>query len=327
VTGFIIRRLIQSGGVILTMTVVVFLGVYAIGNPVDILIPDDATAAERDLAIQSLGLDKPLLTQYTTFLSNLLRGDLGTSFVYNIPSIDLILLRLPATLELAFCALFIAIVIGLPLGLLCGLRPGSRLDKTVMGASIIGFSIPNFWQGLMLIMLFSVMLGWLPSTGRGELGTVFGIETSLATWDGLRHLLLPAINLSLYKLSLMIRLTRSGVREVMYLDYVRFARAKGLSEVRIVMVHIMKVVLVPIITVVGMEFGSLIAFATVTETIFAWPGMGKLIIDSIMRLDRPVIAGYLVVIVLLFVLINLLVDIAYSLLDPRIRLGGEPNDR
>lgn len=304
------------------MTVVVFLGVYAIGNPVDILIPDDATAAERDLAIRSLGLDKPLLVQYTTFLSNLLHGDLGTSFVYNIPSIDLILLRLPATLELALCALFIAIVIGLPLGLLCGLRPGSRLDKVVMGASIVGFSIPNFWQGLMLIMLFSVMLGWLPSTGRGEVGLLFGIETSLATWDGISHLLLPAINLSLYKLSLMIRLTRSGVREIMYLDYVRFARAKGLSERRIVMVHIMKVVLVPIITVVGMEFGSLIAFATVTETIFAWPGMGKLIIDSIMRLDRPVIAGYLVVIVLLFVLINLAVDIAYSLLDPRIRLGG-----
>ncbi|NBS11912.1 MAG: ABC transporter permease [Gammaproteobacteria bacterium] len=321
-TGFIVRRLIQSGGVILTMTVVVFLGVYAIGNPVDILIPDDATAAERDLAIRSLGLDKPLLVQYTTFLSNLLRGDLGTSFVYNIPSIDLILLRLPATLELALCALFIAIVIGLPLGLMCGLRPGSRLDRVVMGASIVGFSIPNFWQGLMLIMLFSVMLGWLPSTGRGEVGLLFGIETSLATWDGISHLLLPAINLSLYKLSLMIRLTRSGVREIMYLDYVRFARAKGLSEQRIVLVHIMKVVLVPIITVVGMEFGSLIAFATVTETIFAWPGMGKLIIDSIMRLDRPVIAGYLVVIVLLFVLINLVVDIAYSLLDPRIRLGG-----
>lgn len=321
-TGFIVRRLIQSGGVILTMTVVVFLGVYAIGNPVDILIPDDATAAERDLAIRSLGLDKPLLVQYTTFLSNLLRGDLGTSFVYNIPSIDLILLRLPATLELALCALFIAIIIGLPLGLLCGLRPGSRLDRVVMGASIVGFSIPNFWQGLMLIMLFSVMLGWLPSTGRGEVGLLFGIETSLATWDGISHLLLPAINLSLYKLSLMIRLTRSGVREIMYLDYVRFARAKGLSEQRIVLVHIMKVVLVPIITVVGMEFGSLIAFATVTETIFAWPGMGKLIIDSIMRLDRPVIAGYLVVIVLLFVLINLVVDIAYSILDPRIRLGG-----
>ncbi|MGA1207614.1 MAG: ABC transporter permease, partial [Litorivicinaceae bacterium] len=321
-TGFIVRRLIQSGGVILTMTVVVFLGVYAIGNPVDILIPDDATAAERDLAIRSLGLDKPLLVQYTTFLSNLLRGDLGTSFVYNIPSIDLILLRLPATLELALCALFIAIVIGLPLGLMCGLRPGSRLDRVVMGASIVGFSIPNFWQGLMLIMLFSVMLGWLPSTGRGEVGLLFGIETSLATWDGISHLLLPAINLSLYKLSLMIRLTRSGVREIMYLDYVRFARAKGLSVQLIVLVHIMKVVLVPIITVVGMEFGSLIAFATVTETIFAWPGMGKLIIDSIMRLDRPVIAGYLVVIVLLFVLINLVVDIAYSLLDPRIRLGG-----
>ena len=304
------------------MTVVVFLGVYAIGNPVDILLPDDATAAERDLAIRSLGLDKPLFVQYITFLTNLLRGDLGTSFVYNISSIDLILLRLPATLELALCALFIAIVIGLPLGLLCGLRPESHLDRAVMGASIVGFSIPNFWQGLMLIMLFAVVLGWLPSTGRGEVGVIFGIETSLATWDGISHLILPAINLSLYKLSLMIRLTRSGVREVMYLDYVRFARAKGLSERRIVMVHIMKVVLVPIITVVGMEFGSLIAFATVTETIFAWPGMGKLIVDSIMRLDRPVIAGYLVVIVLLFVLINLLVDLAYSVLDPRIRLGG-----
>lgn len=321
-TGFIVRRLIQSGGVILMMTVVVFLGVYAIGNPVDILLPDDATAAERDLAIRSLGLDKPLFVQYITFLTNLLRGDLGTSFVYNISSIDLILLRLPATLELALCALFIAIVIGLPLGLLCGLRPESHLDRAVMGASIVGFSIPNFWQGLMLIMLFAVVLGWLPSTGRGEVGVIFGIETSLATWDGISHLILPAINLSLYKLSLMIRLTRSGVREVMYLDYVRFARAKGLSERRIVMAHIMKVVLVPIITVVGMEFGSLIAFATVTETIFAWPGMGKLIIDSIMRLDRPVIAGYLVVIVLLFVLINLLVDLAYSVLDPRIRLGG-----
>ncbi len=304
------------------MTVVVFLGVYAIGNPVDILMPDDATAAERDLAIKSLGLDKPLLIQYTTFLGNLLHGDLGTSFVYNIASIDLILLRLPATLELAICALFIAVLVGLPLGLFCGLRPGSRLDKLVMGASIVGFSIPNFWQGLMLIMLFSVILGWLPSTGRGELGIVFGIETSLATWDGIAHLLLPAINLSLYKLSLMIRLTRSGVREVMYLDYVRFARAKGLSETRIVTVHIMKIVLVPIITVLGMEFGSLIAFATVTETIFAWPGMGKLIIDSIMRLDRPVIAGYLVVIVLLFVFINLVVDITYSLLDPRIQVGG-----
>ena len=321
-TGFIIRRLIQSSLVILTMTVVVFLGVYAIGNPVDILMPDDATAAERDLAIKSLGLDKPLLIQYTTFLGNLLHGDLGTSFVYNIASIDLILLRLPATLELAICALFIAVLVGLPLGLFCGLRPGSRLDKLVMGASIVGFSIPNFWQGLMLIMLFSVILGWLPSTGRGELGIVFGIETSLATLDGIAHLLLPAINLSLYKLSLMIRLTRSGVRAVMYLDYVRFARAKGLSETRIMTVHIMKIVLVPIITVLGMEFGSLIAFATVTETIFAWPGMGKLIIDSIMRLDRPVIAGYLVVIVLLFVFINLVVDITYSLLDPRIQVGG-----
>lgn len=319
-TVFIIRRLLQSMGVVFAVTIVVFAGIYAIGNPADILIPDDATADERDQAIRNLGLDLPIHTQYLKFLGNLLQGDLGTSFVYNIPSIELILSRLPATLELALCALVLAVLLGIPIGLWAGLNAGSKGDQAVMTGSILGFSIPNFWQGLMLIMIFSVFLGWLPSSGRGETGTILGIETSLATWDGIKHLMLPALNLSLFKLSLMIRLTRAGVRETLPLDFVKFARAKGLRERRVIGLHVLKNILVPIVTVLGMEFGSLIAFATVTETIFAWPGMGKLIIDSINSLDRPVVAGYLIVIVLMFILINLVVDIIYSLLDPRVRL-------
>jgi peptide/nickel transport system permease protein len=208
------------------------------------------------------------------------------------------------------------------LGLWAGLKPDSLADRTIVTGSILGFSLPNFWQGLMLIMFFSVMLGWLPSSGRGQTGTILGIETSLATWDGIRHLILPAINLSLFKLSLLIRLTRAGVRETMPLDFVTFARAKGLSETRIVGVHVLKTILVPIITVLGMELGSVIAFATVTETIFAWPGMGKLIIDSLNQLDRPVIVAYLMVVTLMFIIINLVVDIFYSVLDPRVRIRG-----
>jgi peptide/nickel transport system permease protein len=321
-TVFVIRRLSQSLLVLFITSIIVFAGIYAIGNPIDILIAGDATPAEREQAIRALGLDRSLLEQYGTFLWNALHGDLGRSFVFNQPSIDLILNRMPATLELAFVALFLALSIGIPLGLWAGLRPGTTLDETVMTGSILGFSLPNFWQGMMLIMIFSVWLGWLPSTGRGELGTVFGIRTSLATWSGLTHLILPALNLALFKISLVIRLTRSGVRETMLLDFVKFARAKGLSERRIVSVHVLKNIMIPIVTVVGVEFGGLIAFAVVTETIFAWPGMGKLLIDSISRLDRPVVVAYLLVVVTLFIVINFVVDILYSLLDPRIRLGS-----
>jgi peptide/nickel transport system permease protein len=319
---FIIRRLSQSLLVLLAVSLVVFTGIYAVGDPVDILLPDDATEAERSDAIKALGLDRPLPVQYAIFLWNALQGDLGTSFVYNVPSITLILQRLPATLELALCALFIAIVLGIPLGLWAGLRPGTRTDQAIVTGSILGFSLPNFWQGLMLIMIFSVTLGWLPSNGRGATGTLCGIETSFATWDGITHLILPAINLSLFKLALLIRLTRAGVRETMPLDFIKFARAKGVSETRIVGVHVLKYILVPIITVIGMELGSVIAFATVTETIFAWPGMGKLIIDSINKLDRPVVVAYLMVVTMMFIVINLIVDILYAFLDPRVRLKG-----
>jgi len=321
-TVFIIRRLSQSLLVLFITSIIVFAGIYAIGNPIDILIAPDATFAEREQAIRALGLDQTLVEQYGTFLWNALHGDLGRSFVFNQPSIDLILNRMPATLELAFVALFLSLAIGIPLGLWSGLRPNTVLDETIMTGSILGFSLPNFWQGMMLIMIFSVWLGWLPSTGRGEVDTVLGMRTSLTSWSGISHLILPAFNLALFKISLVTRLTRSGVRENMPLDFVKFARAKGLSERRIVSVHVLKNIMIPIVTVVGVEFGGIIAFAIVTETIFAWPGMGKLLIDSIMRLDRPVVVAYLLVVVTLFIVINFVVDILYSLLDPRIRLGS-----
>lgn len=320
---FLLRRLLQTIAVLLAVSLVVFVGLYAVGNPIDILMPDDATEAERLSAIRSLGLDRPLWVQYFVFLKNAVSGDLGTSFVYNTPSIKLILQRFPATLELALSALMIAVFIGGPLGLYAGLHPGSRMDRSIVTGSILGFSLPNFWQGLMLILVFSIMLGWLPSSGRGQTGTILGIETSFATWDGIKHLILPATNLALFKLALVIRLTRAQVRETMPLDFVKFARAKGLSETRIVGVHVAKTIAAPIVTVLGMELGSVIAFAVITESIFAWPGMGKLIIDSINRLDRPVVAAYLLVITFMFILINLAVDLLYSVLDPRVRLGGK----
>lgn len=319
---FIIRRLVQSIGVLFVTSILVFVGVYAIGNPADILIAPDATQAERAAAIHALGLDRSLPEQYVSFLLNALQGDFGRSFVFNQPSIELILDRLPATLELAFVALALSLILGIPLGLIAGLKANSATDESIMTGSILGFSLPNFWQGMMLIMIFSVWLGWLPSTGRGETGEILGVTTSLATWDGIAHLLLPAVNLALFQISLVIRLTRTGVRETLPLDFVKFARAKGLSERRVILVHVMKNIMIPVVTVIGMEFGSVVAFAVVTETIFAWPGIGKLLIDSVMLLDRPVVVAYLLVVVTMFIVINLLVDILYSILDPRIRLGG-----
>jgi peptide/nickel transport system permease protein len=318
---FIIRRLMQSGAVLFVMSLIVFFGVYAIGDPIEIFIAPEADQIERERAKAALGLDRPIWAQYLAFVEAALVGDLGRSFVFNIPSTTLILQRMPATLELAFASLALGIAVGLPLGMYAGYRPSSVGAKAIMAGSILGFSLPTFWVGLMLIMVFAVELGWLPSTGRGETATFLGVTSSLFTLDGLRHMAMPALNLALFKISLVIRLARAGMRENMLMDYVRFARAKGLSPRRVVMVHVFKNILIPIVTVVGLELGSTIAFAVVTESIFAWPGMGKLIIDSIQRLDRPVIVAYLCIIVFMFVIINLVVDILYSVLDPRVRLS------
>ena len=307
---FVIRRILQSLVVVLVMSLVVFVGVHLVGDPVHILISDDMTQAEIDAFIQRLGLDRPVYEQYFHFLANAARGDLGNSFVFGEPALKLILQRMPATLELAFAAFILAIVFGIPLGMYAGLKPESPASRAIMAGSILGFSLPTFWVGLMLIMVFAVMLGWLPSTGRGD----------FMTWDGLRHLALPAFNLALFKMALVTRLARAGTREAALQDYVKFARAKGLSPSRVVLVHVLKNIMVPVVTVLGLELGGLIAFSVVTESVFAWPGMGKLLIDSIQRLDRPVIVAYLVITVLMFVVINLVVDLLYSALDPRVRL-------
>jgi peptide/nickel transport system permease protein len=320
VSGAIFRSVLQALAVLLLMTLIVFFGLHMIGNPVDILIGQDVDQIDRLRIIKELGLDQPIWRQYLAFLNGALHGNLGNSFVYNEPAIKLIFQRLPATLELAFAALILSVLVGIPLGLLAGLFPHHPLARLTMTGSILGFSLPTFWIGLMLIMAFSVWLGWLPSGGRGNTVSLFGVQWSWLTLDGLRHLILPALNLSLFKISLVIRLTRANVREVLPMDFVRFARAKGLAPLRVVAMYVLRNTLIPLVTVLGLEFGSTIAFAVVTESIFAWPGAGKLILDSINALDRPVIVAYMMVIVCLFVTINLIVDVLYKILDPRVRV-------
>jgi peptide/nickel transport system permease protein len=321
-TAYLLRRLMQTVLVIALMSVIVFFGVHVIGDPVWLLVNPQMDQRDIEAAIRALGLDRPIWEQYLHFVAGALRGDLGRSFIFGEPALGVIVQRMPATLELAVAALVMAVVVGIPLGLYAGLKPDHPLSKAIMAGSIVGFSLPTFWVGLMLIMVFAVMLGWLPSTGRGPTATFLGVTSSMFTLEGLRHLLLPALNLALLKISLVIRLTRAGARESLQQDYIKFARAKGLTHGRIVRVHLLKNILIPVVTVLGLEFGNLIAFSVVTETIFAWPGMGKLLIGAIQTLDRPVIVAHLIVIVLLFVVINLVVDILYTVLDPRVRVVG-----
>ena len=321
-TVFILRRLLQTALVLFVTSLLVFFGLYVIGNPVDILVNPVADEVERARAAAALGLDKPIVEQYGVFLKGAVTGELGTSFVFGRPAMEVILERMPATMELAFLAMLIAVTLGVPLGLYAGLKPESWLSKAIMAGSILGFSLPTFWVGLMLIMVFAVQLGWLPSTGRGQTEMLFGVPWSFLTWDGIRHMIMPALNLSLFNISLVLRLTRSGVRETVLMDYVKFARAKGLTPRRVIGVHVLKNIMIPVVAVVGLQFGSTIAFSVVTESVFAWPGMGKLIIDSINVLDRPVIVAYLMMVVLLFITANLIVDILYTVLDPRVRLEG-----
>jgi peptide/nickel transport system permease protein len=258
---WLVRRLLLTAASVWVMTLLVFAGIAIIGNPVDVFIPPDASALDRDQLIADLGLDQPLYVQYWYFLSGLLRGDLGRSFVFNEGALPLILSRMPATLELAVCAVFLSIAIGVPLGIVAGLKPKARISRIIMVGSVFGFSLPTFWVGLMLILIFSVYLGWLPATGRGATVSVLGIEWSFLTLDGLKNLFLPALNLSLFNVSVILRLTRAGVREILPMDYIRFARAKGLAPRRIVGVHVLKNILIPVVTVAGIEFGTTVAFA------------------------------------------------------------------
>ncbi len=320
---FLLRRLAQSVFVLIAMMVVVFFGVYMIGNPVDILISPDATPAEIEETMARFGFDQPVYIQFLKFVGNALQGDLGRSFVHGEPAVQLILSYMPATLELALLGLIFSIAIGVPLGVYAGYKADRWQGRAIMTGSIFGFSLPNFWVGMLLILIFAVELRWLPSTGRGETVEVLGLRLSIFSSNGLQYMILPALTLALYKASLVTRLARAGTQEALMQDYVKFARAKGISETRILFVHVLKNIMIPIITVLGLELGSMIAFAVVTETVFAWPGMGKLLIDRITTLDRPVIVAYLMLTVLIFIIINFAVDVIYTLLDPRVRVKGE----
>jgi peptide/nickel transport system permease protein len=317
--GFLIQRLLQAFIVMVLISALVFVGVFAVGNPIDVLISPDVTQQIRLDVIKAYGFDQPLWKQYFDFLRRLVHADFGRSFVFNMPVFELILSRLPATLELTIAAVMGATLIGVPLGMFAGYRPDNFFAKVAMGLSVLGFSVPTFWIGLVLILTFAVWLGWLPAGGRGDTRSLFGIEWSFLTLNGLSHLFLPALNLSLFKLAMMMRLARSGTREVMLSDTVKFARASGQSEWTILHRHVLRLIAIPIVTVFGLEFGSTLAFAVVTETIFSWPGVGKLIIDSIQSLDRPVMVAYLMLVAFLFIFINFLVDISYAALDPRLR--------
>ena len=317
---FILRRLLQSVFVLLAVSLVVFLAVYAVGDPIELLVSPEASPEARAAMISRLGLDLPVWQQYLGFLWRALHGDLGTSFVHGIPAIDLIVQRIPATFELVLVAITLTCVAGIPLGLVAGLYRDRALGRGILATSTLGYSLPNFWQGMMLILLFSVWLGWLPASGRGDTASVLGVPLSIATADGWPHLIMPAINLALANIALVLRMTASGVAEAQSQEYVKFARAKGVRPGRIVRRHILRNILIPVVTVIGLEFGQLIAYSTITETVFAWPGMGKLLIESVYHLDRPVVVAYVMLVTLIFVVVNLVVDILYAALDPRVQL-------
>ncbi len=316
--AFTIRRLIQMIVVLWAVSVIVFLMMTFTGDPVFMVVPIDATQGEIAQARHILGLDRPMIVQYGIFLSGLLQGDFGLSYVFRQPAFDLIMERLPATMEMVVVAMIIATAVAIPLGVYAGANPGKPLSRLIMSGSLLGVSLPGFWVGMMLIWVLAVEYRIFPSSGRGEVGTIFGLQTSLATASGWHHIILPAFTLSVGTLAILLRMTRAGMMEVTRQDYMKFARAKGVSRRGVLYGHGLRNALIPVVTIFGLQLGDLIAFATITETIFAWPGMGKLLIDSIYRADRPVIVVYLMLVALIFVVINFLIDVLYTFIDPRI---------
>jgi len=318
--GYILKRLIQMVLVLWVVSVIVFLMMSFTGDPVFMVVPIDASDAEIAQARRLLGLDQSPLMQYWIFISSLVQGDFGQSYVFRQPAMQLILQRMPATVEMVLVAMVLAVIIAIPLGVYAGANPNSRLSRIIMSFSLIGISLPGFWVGMLLIYLFAVHWGIFPSSGRGDTRELFGIRISLLTWDGWHHIVLPAVTLSLGTMAILLRMTRAGMMEVSRQDYMKFARAKGATRGDVLYKHGLKNALIPVVTIFGLQLGDLIAFATITETIFSWPGMGKLLIDSIYRADRPVIVVYLMLVALIFVFINFIVDIVYTLIDPRINL-------
>lgn len=320
--SFIMKRLAQSLLVMAIVSAVSFSLFNFVGDPVNNMVGQDATREQRVEIRQQLGLDDPIPTQYTRFIGNMLKADFGLSYRIKRPVDDLILERLPATLELVFVSAIISLFFGITLGIYTGIRRNSWSSRIILSSSLAGVSLPTFVIGIALIYLFAVHLRWLPSSGRS--GTVdFGWwKTSLLTLDGWRSIVLPAVTLSLFQLTLILRLVRAEMLEVMRTDFIKFARARGLTERAINFRHALRNTLVPVITIIGLNIGGLIAFSVVTETVFQWPGTGLMFIQAVDFVDVPIMAAYLVLVALLFVIINLFVDILYFVVDPRIRLGG-----
>ncbi|MGI9025452.1 MAG: ABC transporter permease [Burkholderiaceae bacterium] len=317
---FVLRRAFQAVLVMLTVGFVAFLLFQYTGDPVAFMVGQDASPTERANLRRDLGLDRPFVVQFGKFVANAVQGDFGLSLREGRKVSSLIRERLPATLELSFVAALLAIVVGVPAGVYTALRRRSWFSQTLLALSLLGVSLPTFLIGILLILIFAVILGWLPSYGRGETTMIGWWSTGLTTVDGWRHLILPSITLCLFQLTLILRLVRSEMLEVLRTDYIKFARARRLSRRAIHFGHALKNTLVPVITITGLQLGGIIAFAIVTETVFQWPGMGLLFIQSVNVADIPVMAAYLCLIALIFVVINLVVDLLYFVVDPRLRI-------
>jgi peptide/nickel transport system permease protein len=318
--AFILRRIAQAALVMLTVGLIAFSLFRFVGDPVTFMLGQDATPEQRIEVTRALGLDQPFYRQYITFLGNAVQGEFGMSLRQVQPVSRLIADRLPATLELSLVAAIFALVAGIPMGVYTALRPKSWLTQVLLALSLAGVSLPTFLIGILLILIFSVYLGWLPSFGRGDTVTLGWWTTGFLTASGLKALILPSITLGLFQMTLIQRLVRSEMLEVLRTDYIRFARARGLTDRAVHFGHALKNTLVPVITITGLQLGAIIAFAIITETVFQWPGMGLLFIQAVTFADVPVMAAYLCLIALFFVIINLVVDLLYYAVDPRLRI-------
>ncbi|GGI99916.1 ABC transporter permease [Neoroseomonas lacus] len=319
--AFIINRILQAIPVMLAVALISFAMFAYVGDPVAIMLGQDFTEAQRDALVHDLGLDQPFWVQFATFTGHAIRGEFGLSYRLSRPVAELIGERAPATLELAFCAAVLALAVGVPMGVYTGLYRNSWLSRFFLTFSLVGVSLPTFLIGILLILVFAVWLGWLPSFGRGDTVQLGWWSTGFLTWSGIKALILPSITLGLFQLTLIMRLVRAEMLEVLRTDYIKFARARGLPNRAVHFGHALKNTLVPVITIVGLQLGAIIAFAIVTETVFQWPGMGLLFIQSVGVADIPVMSAYLLLIALVFVSINLIVDLLYYAVDPRLRIG------
>ena len=319
--AFIVGRILQAVPVLLVVGFIAYAMFAFVGDPVSIMLGPEYTEAQRIALVQQLGLDQPFFVQYAKFMWQALHGNFGLSYRLARPVMDLIGERLPATLELALTAALFALLVGVPMGVYTGIRRNAFSSRLFMAASLIGVSLPTFLIGILLILVFSERLGWLPSFGRGDVVNLGWWSTGLLTAKGLKALVLPAVTLGLFQMTLIMRLVRAEMLEVLRSDYVKFARARGLATRAINFGHALKNTLVPVITIAGLQIGGIVAFAIVTEYVFQWPGMGLLFIQALQNADIPIMGAYLLLVALLFVVINLVVDLLYYAVDPRLRIG------